>query len=126
MLKGLLNEPAGIVSNKESIANTENAIKNWNLGPMEMDNPSPAYWNKMGTVFGISPDEARTRICANCSYYNNTPETLAEMRDKYPLNKYDVYFSPYHRGYCEKLHFACHTTRSCQAHEPKEFELEDD
>ena len=50
---------------------------------------------------------------------------LAEMKDKYPLNKYDVYNSPYHRGYCNKLHFACHTTRCCQAWERKDYQQPD-
>ena len=124
MMNGLLE--AGIVSNKEALANTKNAIENWNLGPMVMDSPDPAYWNKMAKVFNIPLEEAKAQICGNCVYYNNTKEVLNEMKNQYPLNKYDVYNSPYHRGYCEALHFACHTTRCCQKWEPKEYIPEGD
>ena len=72
MLKGLLQAP-GIVSNKECIANTKNAIENWNLGPMVMDSEDKPYWQKMAKIFNITEAEARTQICGNCEYYENTP-----------------------------------------------------
>ena len=124
MIKGLL-EGGGIVSNKEALANTKNAIDNWNLGPEVVDKPNNDYWQKMAKIFNVSEDQARSQVCANCEYYNNTPDTLQEMKSKYPLNKFDIYNSFYHRGYCEKLHFACHTTRCCQAWEEKEYKQPD-
>lgn len=107
------------------LANTEKAIANWNLGPAVVDQPGDPYWQKAAEVFGVSVDEAKTRICCNCEYYDNTPERLAEML-AVPLNRFDVYQSPYHRGYCCKLHIICHTTRSCQAWERKDYEMPED
>lgn len=106
----------------ELMANTENAIQNWNLGPAVVDQPNDPYWAKAAQVFGVSVPEARRRLCVNCEYYDNTVERLAEM-EQVPLNKYDIYGSQAHRGYCHKLHFICHTTRSCQAWEEKDYEV---
>lgn len=110
---------------EELLANTENAIKNWNLGPAVVDQPNDPYWQKAAKVFNVSVEEAQCRLCVNCEYYDNLPATLADMKS-IPLNQYDIYGSPYHRGYCHKLHFICHTTRSCQAWEEKDYEVPDD
>ncbi len=107
------------------IANTENAIQNWNLGPAVVDQPDDPYWQKAARVFNVPLAEAKRRICANCEYYDNTPATMAEM-ESVPLNRFDIYNSQAHRGYCHELHIICHTTRSCQAWEEKDFELEDE
>ena len=123
-MKGLLNSPA-IVSNQECIANTKKALANWNLGPENVDADNKSYWQKMAKIFSVSEKVARSQICANCEYYDNTPEILAEMKTKYPINQFDIYNSNEQRGYCRKLNFACHTTRCCQAWEPKEFNLDE-
>jgi len=123
--KGLLEYAVSIVPAKENIANTENAIKNWNLGPENVDADNKPYWSKMAKLWNVDEETARTQICGNCEYYNNTPEYLLAMKKSYPLNKYDIYDSFTQRGYCEKLEFGCHTPRSCQAWERKDFELED-
>ncbi len=105
--------------------NTENAIQNWNLGPLKVDKPNDPYWEKAARVFGVPLEEAKSRICSNCEYYENTPSKLQQMK-KIPLNQYDIYDSIYHRGYCHKLHIICHTTRSCQAWEEKPFDIPED
>jgi hypothetical protein len=125
MMNGLLEAAPDIVSAKENIANTENAIKNWNLGALDVDADNKAYWQKMAKLWLVDEATARTRICGNCEYYNNTPDYIAAMKKTYPLNKYDIYNSYTQRGYCEKLDFGCHTPRVCQAWEEKEFKIED-
>lgn len=113
-----------IESAETLIANTEAAIQNWNLGPAVVDQPNDPYWDKAAKIFNVPLEEAKRRLCVNCEYYDNTPARLAEM-EATPLNRFDIYNSPYHRGYCHKLHIICHTTRSCQAWEEKDYELED-
>lgn len=125
MMMGILEAAPTIVTAKENIANTENAIKNWNLGPENVDADNKPYWSKMAKLWLVDEATARSQICGNCEYYDNTPEALREMKAKYPLNKYDVYNSYTQRGYCHKLDFGCHTPRSCQAWERKDFESED-
>ena len=107
------------------ITNTEKAIANWNLGPMTVDQPDDPYWTRAAQIFAVSVEDAKLRLCVNCEYYDNTPERLAEMR-AIPLNRFDIYNSPYHRGYCHKLRIICHTTRSCQAWEEKDYEVPED
>lgn len=109
----------------ELIANTEKAIAHWNLGPAVVDQPNDPYWPKAAEVFGCTVEEAKRRICCNCEYYDNTPEMLAQL-EAVPLNKFDIYNSQQHRGYCHKLHIICHTTRSCQTWEAKEYEMPED
>jgi HK97 family phage prohead protease len=93
----------------------------WKLGP-EKASPLPdansEYWQNMALVWNISEDEARRRLCANCEYYDNTPEAMKEM-DAIPINEYDKDGGG--RGYCHKFDFICHNLRTCQAWEKKEF-----
>lgn len=124
-MKGLLEANPSIVSVNENLKNTVNAIKNWNLGPEDVDADNKPYWSKMAKLWLVDEDTARTQICGNCEYYDNTPEMLAMMKEKYPLNKYDIYDSYTQRGYCHKLEFSCHTPRSCQAWEEKDYEVPD-
>lgn len=112
-----------MIENEEQlIKNTKVAIADWHLGPMQVDQPNDEYWNKAAEMWGVSPQEARRKLCVNCEYYNNLPTTLKEM-EAIPLNQFDIYNSNSHRGYCHKLHIICHTTRSCQAWEVKEYEV---
>lgn len=114
-----------MISAAENRKNTQNAIDNWMLGPT---NPSikPSankdYWNEMAAAWLLTPAEARRQLCANCEYYNNTPEMKAEM-EAIPLNDFDVGAGG--RGYCTKLQFICHDLRSCLAWERKDFEEEE-
>lgn len=118
-------QPA-IVSGSINEINTQNAIENWNLGPEAASDEPGAnleYWAKMADVWSINEAEARRQLCANCEYFNNTPEMLKAMED-IPRNAFDTNAGG--RGYCEKLEFICHNLRSCQAWERKDFETEEE
>ena len=126
-MMGLL-APAGISieSPKELLKNTKIAIKDWNLIPMDVDAPNEAEWRKMAKIRGVSVDEAKRQLCANCEYFDNSDKMMAVM-DSVPENEYDVYDNyKAQRGYCHKLHFICHVPRSCQAWESKDYEAEDE
>jgi len=121
---GLLDVKTGIVSEKENNANTDNAINNYSLGPINPSSPSKDYWSKMAKMFNVSTDEVKRQRCGNCEYYENTPEKFEQM-EAIPLNKYDLYDGQAQRGYCHKLDFICHNSRLCSVWEAKEFEMED-
>jgi hypothetical protein len=121
---GLLDVKESIVSVKENNANTENAINNYSLGPLNTDLPNKEYWSKMAKAFRITPEEVKRQRCGNCAYYENTPSMLEQM-EAIPLNKYDLYDGQVQRGYCHKLDFICHNSRLCSVYEAKEFEGED-
>lgn len=103
---------------KSNATNRQNVVDNWRLGP-EKASPQPTantgYWNEMAKVWAITPQEARRQVCANCEYYQNTPEDLARM-EAVPLDKFDLDGGG--RGFCEKFDFICHSLRTCQAWEP--------
>jgi hypothetical protein len=122
--KGLLDTKTTIGTPKEIASNTQNAINNYALGPLNTDLPNTEYWSKMAKMFRIPQDEVKRQRCANCSYYDNTPE-MFEAMEAIPLNKYDLYDGQVQRGYCNKLNFICHTSRLCSVWEKKDFESKD-
>jgi hypothetical protein len=119
--KGLLDTKTTIGTPKEIASNTQNAIDNYALGPLNPDLPNTEYWSKMAKMFRITPDEVKRQRCANCEYFENTPE-MFEAMEAIPLNKYDLYDGQVQRGYCNKLNFICHTSRLCNVWEKKEYE----
>ena len=112
---------AKIVSAKQNAANMAKVKANWNLGP-EKTSPdmvsNKPYWSKMAKVWDIPERDARHQMCANCEYFDNTPETM-KLMDAIPLTPFDMDGGG--RGYCTKFDFICHNLRTCQAWERKDF-----
>ena len=125
MIKGLLDTKTTIVSSKENDKNTKNAIKNFSLGAPNPSLPNKSYWDKMAKMWRITPDQAKRRRCGNCEYYENTPDMLEAM-EAIPLNQYDLYDGQAQRGYCHKLEFICHNSRTCSVWEEKDYEKPED
>lgn len=121
---GLAKRPKPkIPSEKEIMANTEHTIKYWNLGPLkpsEKPGDNKEYWKKAAEIWNTDEATARTQVCANCEYYNNTPVMMKVMA-AIPFNKYDENAGG--RGYCHKFDFICHNLRSCSAWECKDYEV---
>lgn len=113
---GEQEEPLTAKSNK---ANRDNVAANWNLGPEETTSDNKDYWRKMAIIWDITPAEARRQLCANCEYFDNTPEAM-QMMEVVPEDQYDADGGG--RGYCTKFDFICHNLRVCQAWEKKPFE----
>lgn len=110
---------------EENLRNAKNVIENWNLLPMnpsEEPTSNKTEWIKFAKIMGVDETEARSMLCANCEYYNNSKDMMLQM-NKIPFNDTDKNAGG--RGYCHKFDFICHNLRTCQAWEPKEFELED-
>lgn len=111
---------------KELVANRDNVIRNWSLGPEKTsieNNGNPEYWKELGRIWNVSEKEARTRLCANCEYYDNTPGVQAKMMSV-PNDKFDRDGGG--RGFCVKFDFICHNLRVCQAWEEKPFDQSGD
>lgn len=114
-----------IVSAKQNAQNLQRVVENWMLGP-DKASPKPGanaeYWRGLAEVWGISEGEARRQLCANCEYFENTPEMMRAM-EKIPFDRLDADGGG--RGYCHKFDFICHNLRSCQAWERKDYEAEE-
>ena len=114
-----------IVSAKQNAQNLQRVVENWMLGP-DKASPKPGanadYWRGLAEVWGISDGEARRQLCANCEYFENTPEMMRAM-EKIPFDRLDADGGG--RGYCHKFDFICHNLRACQAWERKDYEAEE-
>tara|TARA_R110000803_G_scaffold208312_1_gene276901 strand:- start:416 stop:796 length:381 start_codon:yes stop_codon:yes gene_type:complete len=122
-VKQMVLEP--IVSAAENKANMAQVEANWHLGPAKTSVEPKAnkpYWAELGKRLQVNEKEARRLFCANCEYFDNTPEKQKQM-EAIPLTAIDMDGGG--RGYCVKFDFICHNLRVCQAWERKDFELED-
>lgn len=96
----------------------------WNLGPAVMAADNTDYWRNLARIWMMTVGEAKRQRCANCEYFDNTPESM-QMMEAVPEDKYDKDGGG--RGYCTKFDFICHNLRVCQAWEKKEYiDPEDD
>ena len=122
ILKGLA-APLPIVKEEISLKDNDKNMAlvkaEWNLGPEKASEEPTAnkeYWVKMAEVWQTSEKEARRQMCANCEYFDNTPEMMEQM-DVVPFSEFDADGGG--RGYCHKFDFICHNLRTCQAWERK-------
>lgn len=109
------------LTEKSNTAVVKRLMSDWNLGPEKASADPKAnsdYWSGMARVWGVSEEEARRQLCANCEYFENTPEKL-EYMDAVPFGSFDADGGG--RGYCHKFDFICHNLRTCQAWEKKDY-----
>lgn len=119
-------ETEAFPSARQNVANRDNVMQNWSLGPEKASVDPKAnapYWRSMADAWDVTEAEARRQLCANCEYFDNTPARQEQM-EAIPLDKFDMDGGG--RGYCTKFDFICHNLRACQAWEEKPFESEDD
>lgn len=103
---------------KDEVMKNRDFVKtHWMLGPEKTQQPNSEYWRKLATVWRISPDQAKRNLCANCEYFNDSPDMLAQM-EQIPEDAYDKDGGG--RGWCNKFDFICHNLRTCQAWERAE------
>lgn len=122
-LEGMYKIP--MVSEKENMDTMYHLMENWHLGPEDASEDPKAnkeFWKSYADVMDVSEPESRRMLCANCEYFNNTPEMMKAM-ESIPFNEYDADGGG--RGYCHKFDFICHNLRTCQAWESKDYEMED-
>ena len=93
-------------------------MSDWNLGPAVMAADNTDYWRNLSRIWMMTVGEAKRQRCANCEYFDNTPESM-QMMEAVPEDKYDKDGGG--RGYCTKFDFICHNLRVCQAWEKKEY-----
>ena len=123
MAKSATIKKTGVPTLNEA-TNTEilnRMIEFWNLGP-QVASADPAaneeYWASMAAIWAVDVPEARRHLCANCEYFDDTPQAMQQM-DAVPFGPLDADGGG--RGYCHKFDFICHNLRTCQAWEEREF-----
>lgn len=93
-------------------------MKTHHLGPKDPENPGN-FWDVLAKYWDISKEEALNRACANCEYFDNTPDAQEAMKIV-PINEFDKTGGG--RGFCHKYEFICHNLRVCDSWEEKEYE----
>lgn len=109
------------ISAKENEKTRNFLVKNWMLGPVSVKEPGD-YWRKLSIVWRTSPDQAKRNLCANCEYFEDTPEMLAKM-ESVPEDQFDKDGGG--RGWCHKFDFICHNLRVCKAWEKADQQPEE-
>lgn len=123
--------PAATFDDELNMANHLTCIQTANLGPPNPDEPSNEYWQERAKEWLVSEQEARTRQCQNCEYYNNTPKMLDCVSNS-GLKASDLPVEPAWTdvstpaGYCVKYDITCTATRTCSEWEKKDFIMPDD
>lgn len=110
-------EGESMISSEENAKTRDFLMENWNLGPEKTNQPNMDYWRKLSKVWRIAPEQAKRNLCANCEYFNDSPDMLAKM-ESIPEDKFDKDGGG--RGWCSKWDFICHNLRTCQAWEKGE------
>jgi len=99
-----------------NLKNRGKAINSADYGPENPDLPNTPYWDKMAKEWGVTPEEAKTSRCGNCSAFNQEQNTLdciangiGEEGDPWAvIDAGDL-------GYCEIFDFKCASSRTCRA-----------
>ena len=82
-------------------------------GPLNPAAPGD-YWERLGSVWDVSADEAATTRCGNCAVFNKKPEILEAIADGISNEGAEV-VEVADLGYCEMFQFKCAAARSCTA-----------
>ena len=115
-------EDAPLTTKKDNAETREFLMENWMLGPEKTKGDNSDYWRAISIAWRTSPDQAKRNLCANCEYFNDSPDMLAKM-EAIPEDKYDRDGGG--RGWCSKWKFICHHQRTCKAWEKAEQKVED-
>lgn len=121
----MYRKPIKMVSAKQNMDTMKRLVVDWHLGPdkaSEEIGANKPFWSSYAKVMKVPEADARRLLCANCEYFENTPEMMKAM-DSVPFNKYDADGGG--RGFCHKFDFICHNLRTCQAWERKDYELDE-
>lgn len=91
------------------------------FGAKDPANPGN-FWKNLVKFWGKPEEEVANRYCANCEYFDNSPDALEAMKSV-PENAFDRNGGG--RGYCHKYEFICHNLRVCDSWEEAEEQEED-
>jgi len=82
-------EGESMISAEENAKTRTFLMENWNLGPDKTNQPNMDYWRTLSKVWRIAPEQAKRNLCANCEYFNDSPDMLAKM-ESVPQDRYDA------------------------------------
>lgn len=103
-----------------NIANHLAAIQYANLGPADPREPSTTYWLAKQELWNVPEGVARTRLCMNCEYYDNSQESLVCINTGPQLNPSELPVTPrwadidgMPSAVCTRWNITCSAMRTC-------------
>lgn len=128
-LKGKLKAcPLATTSIELNTKNRKLAIDNHGYGPMNPDDDNKVFWQKIGQLWDVPVEKAKSSRCGNCAAFIQTPEMLAcihqnlGLDEDYPKagkenmqqNRQKTLMAA-GLGYCQLFAFKCAAERVCIA-----------
>jgi hypothetical protein len=102
-----------------NLRNRGKAIDKANYGPMDPEQRNDRFWSMKARAWDVTPDEAKTQLCGNCSAFNQTSAMIECIRTGIEgkdteRDAMDV-IEAGDLGYCEIFDFKCASSRTCDA-----------
>ena len=118
-----------------NLANHLLAIKLANLGPADPRQPNTLYWGDKMALWMVEEGKARSQLCMNCGYYDESPEMLACIAQgeggtlkpsELPVEPKWADISGMPSAICTRWNITCSALRTCDDWEAYEHESEDE
>jgi hypothetical protein len=77
-------------------------------GPQDPSKPNGEFWRNLANYWRIAPDQAKRKLCSNCEYGDDSPETKEMYGDE--------------AIYCKKFEFVCGEGKTCKMWESSQGE----
>lgn len=103
-----------------NLRNRRSAIVAADYGPLNPNDPDPAFWSAKARQWSISEEEAKKSLCGNCVMFvvtSKMKECIAsgiEQGGSGSVNAWDA-IDAAELGYCEAFDFKCAASRTCNA-----------
>ena len=118
--------PVATLDVEVNLKNRNHAIEEYGYGPLNPDEENPAFWDRLGKMWGISSKEAKTARCGNCAAFVQTPMMMGGIeaglsgheagKGNTPETKNaKIVSDAANLGYCQLFHFKCAGARTCDA-----------
>lgn len=110
------NMPVAISEPHVNSANKSAAIQSFLYGPVMPFADNTEYYEAVAKEMNMSPNDVQGARCANCAYFNNTPEIqqfiAMGMGGEQSVNPL-MSIQKGGLGYCQNLHFIAQTISGC-------------
>ena len=118
--------PIATLDVEVNLKNRNHAIDEYGYGPLNPEEDNAEFWERLGDMWGMDPEEAKTSRCGNCAAFIQTPMMMgciekglsgheADKGDTPETKNAKIVSDAANLGYCQLFHFKCAGARTCDA-----------